>query len=92
VAAKNNITIPAAADEEACLIFLQSADATVASVNQLPDYIVLHLNLVLVVEGERTYWKAEQNSLNGWSHRTHLVAEKTSDILHGRPIAVKDNM
>jgi amidase len=73
--------------------FLQSADATVASVNQLPDYVDLRLNPVLVVEGERAYWKVKQNSPNGWSHRTHLVAEKTSsDILQGRSVAIKDNM
>jgi hypothetical protein len=61
--------------------FLQSVDATV---DQLPDNVDPRLNPVLVVEGERTYWKVEQNSLNGWNHRAHLVAEKTSsDILQG---------
>src|SRR5436305_6327989 len=92
VAAKNNITIPTA-DEEAYLVFLQSADATIASVNQLPNYVDPRLNPVPVVGGERTYWKAEQNSLNGWSHRTCLVAEKaSSNVLQGRSVAIKDNM
>jgi amidase len=93
VAAKNNITIPTPADEEAYLILLQSADATVASVNELPDYVDPRLDSVPVVGGERKYWKAKQNSLNGWSHRTNLVAEKpSSNILQGRSIAIKDNM
>lgn len=93
MAAKTNITIPTAADEEAYLILLQSADTTVASVNQLPDYVDSRLYPVPVVGGERTYWKAEQNSLNGWSHRTDLVAEKpSSHELQGRQIAIKDNM
>ena len=93
MAAKNNITIPTTADEEAYLTLLQSADATVASVDQLPDYVDPRLHPVPVVGGVRKYWKAEENSLNGWSHRTNLVAEKpSSTVLQGRSIAIKDNM
>ncbi len=93
VAARNNITIPTAADEQAYLLMLQSADATVASVNQLLDYVDPRLNPIPVKGGKRKFWKAERNALNGWSHRTELAAEKpSSSILEGRSIAIKDNM
>lgn len=93
IAARNNITIPTVADEEAYLLLLQSADATVASVDQLPDYVDPRLTPVPVVGGDRKYWKAERNSLNGWSHRADLVAQNPiSKILQGRSIAIKDNM
>jgi amidase len=93
VAAKNNITISTSADEKAYLTLLQSADTTVASVNELPDYVDPRLLPVPVAGGERKYWKAEHNSLNGWSHRANLVAERpSSKILQGRSIAIKDNM
>src|SRR3981189_2519198 len=92
VAAKNNITIPPA-DEAAYLLLLESGDATSASVDELPDYIDPRLKPVTVVGGERKYWKAEQNPLNGWSHRTELAAEKpTSNFLRGRTVAIKDNI
>ena len=93
VAAKNNISIPTANDETAYLLLLQSADATVVTVDQLPDYVDPRMSPVPVVGGQRRYWKAERNALNGWSHRTELTAEKpTSSLLRGRSIAIKDNM
>jgi len=93
VAAKNNISIRSKSDEAAYLLLLQSADVTIASVDALPEYIDPRLKAVSTVGGERQYWKAEQNSLNGWSHRTKLMAEKpTSELLKGRTVAIKDNM
>ena len=93
IAERNGIKIPTTQDEQAYLTLLQSADATVASVEQLPDYVDPRLKPVPVQGGERKYWNAQENSLNGWSHRTELVAEKaTSSILQGRAIAIKDNM
>jgi amidase len=93
VAARNNIAIPTATDEEAYLMLLQSADAIVTSVNQLSDYVEPRLHPVPVVGGKRDHWKAEPNSLNGGNHRTNLVAENpSSNVLQGRRIAIKDNM
>ena len=93
IAERNGIKIPTTQDEQAYLTLLQSADATVASVEQLPDYVDPRLKPVPVQGGERKYWNAQENALNGWSHRTELVAEKaTSSILQGRAIAIKDNM
>lgn len=92
VVAKNNVTIDDQADKDAFLLFLQSADATAASVDRLPDYIDPRLSPVPVV-GERKYWKAEKNKLNAWSHCTQLVAAKPKNsLLKGRKIAIKDNM
>ena len=72
---------------------LQSADATAAKVDALPDYIDPRLAPVATVGGKRVFRKAEENSHNGWSHQAELVAEKpTSDLLQGRTIAIKDNM
>ena len=93
IAVRNGIKIPTTEDEQAYLTLLQSADATVASVEQLPEYVDPRLKPVPVRGGERKYWKAQDNSLNGWSHRTELVAGKaTSSILQGRTVAIKDNM
>ena len=79
--------------EDAYLLVLQSADATAASVDALPDYIDPRLAPVPTVGGPRQFRKPEENSHNAWSHRTDLVAEKTkSDLLRGRSIAIKDNI
>jgi hypothetical protein len=62
VAAKNNIAIPTAADEEAYLNFLQSADATVASVNKFPDYINPRLSPALWSAGNARTGKPSRTS------------------------------
>ena len=79
--------------EEAYLLVLQSADATAASVNALPEYIDPRLAPVPTRGGKRVFRKPEDNSHNAWSHLAELVAEKPiSDLLQHRTIAIKDNM
>lgn len=93
VAAKNNIKITSKADEEAYLLVLQSAEATAASVHQLPEYIDPRLAPVPTIGGPRKYHKAAKNTNNAWSHQAQLVAERPlSDHLKGRTVAIKDNM
>ncbi|EXJ79148.1 hypothetical protein A1O3_08649 [Capronia epimyces CBS 606.96] len=92
VAAKNNMKISVKEDEEAFLLVLQSADVTMSSVHDLPDYIDPRLEPVSTIGG-RQYWKSKSNSHNAWSHQASLVAEKPlSDVLKGRQIVMKDNM
>ena len=75
------------------MLLLQSADITVETINQLDDYIDPRLDPVPTQSAPRKYWKAEQNDLNAWSHRTDLLAQApTSSLLKGRTIAIKDNM
>ena len=91
-AAKNNIIISNKDDEEGYLLLLESLDAVVKQVEELPDYIDPSLKPVEVVGGSRKWWKEEHNSRNAWSHRTNLRAEKpTSYLLSGRTVVIKDN-
>ena len=92
VAAKNHMKV-SPEHEEAYLLVLQSADATAASVDALPEYIDPRLAPVPTVGGKREYRRPQQNTCNAWSHQAELVAEKPlSDLLPGRTLAIKDNM
>lgn len=71
---------------------LQSADATAASVDALPNYVDPRLAPVPTTGG-RDYRKPTTNSYNAWSHQADLVAdEPLSNLLQGRTLAIKDNM
>ena len=80
-------------NEEGYLLVLQSADATAASVDALPDYIDPRLAPVETAGGKRKYRRPDQNSHNAWSHQADLMAvNPLSDLLRDRTLAIKDNM
>jgi amidase len=91
VAAKNNMKV-SPEHEEAFLLVLQSADATAANIDALPNYIDPRLAPV-ATKGRREFRKPSENSYNAWSHQANLVAEKPlSTLLEGRTLAIKGNM
>lgn len=92
VAAKNNITIPEH-DIEGYLAVLRSAEFTARYVNDLPDYVDERLLPTPTTPGARQFSRPQLNSLNGWSHKTDLIAANAaSALLKGRRVAVKDNV
>ena len=94
IAARRNITIPTARDAEDYLRLLRADEAILKHLGDSSDYIHPSL-LPQDVVGSRKYWKPskEDNPLNAWSHRCHLLARQPTDnLLQGRTVAIKDNI
>lgn len=81
VAALNNVKIPTEEDEKDYLHFLNSLDAVVNQIRDLPAYDDPRLMPDPHTTMSREYWKPESNPLNAWSHR---VCELSSSSEHTR--------
>ncbi|KAK5943301.1 hypothetical protein PMZ80_004308 [Knufia obscura] len=96
IARRHNITISSPSDQAAYLTVIQAADATVALVDALPDYISPLLAPVPTVGGEPRQYSQPDKSIdtyNVWSHHTSLKATRpTSDLLKDVTCVIKDNM
>ncbi|EME83226.1 uncharacterized protein MYCFIDRAFT_153837 [Pseudocercospora fijiensis CIRAD86] len=84
-------------NEQAFLQFANSFDSVCHVINNLPEYHDPRLQPVAVEGGERKFRKPghDENPLNGWAHKTSLVAadSKARDgPLAGRTVAFKDNV
>ncbi|CAG8344615.1 unnamed protein product [Penicillium nalgiovense] len=81
-------------DAEDYLTLLRSFETVLGSIDNAPDYIPPDLLPPKTLEG-RKFWKPapEDNPFNGWSHQCDLrSAVPASNLLHGRTIAIKDNI
>ncbi|CAG8314328.1 unnamed protein product [Penicillium nalgiovense] len=81
-------------DAKDYLTLLRSLETVLGSIDNAPDYIPPDLLPLKTLE-DRKFWKPapEDNPFNGWSHQCDLrSAVPASNLLHGRTVAIKDNI
>lgn len=94
LASQWNISFRNHNEEASYLLLLQSAEAVHDQIASKPDFTHPELEPVLTAT-PREFWRpsAQDNPLNGWSHRAHIQAvQPQHSLLRGRAVAIKDNI